>query len=207
MTANQPKPYNPLELRTLAESMVRELLRQPVLPLGSLTPFEGTGVYAIYYSGDFEPYAPIAAKNQGDKWDWPIYVGKAARKGGRKGGFLSDIPPGKALYNRLVQHHAQSITEAQNLEIDDFFCRYLLTEEVFMPLCESLLIDRYTPIWNTVIEGFGIKVTGKNREQQISPWDILHPGRRGRGVKPNKKFRNVADVKKKLTEFIVGLGC
>ena len=34
-------------------------------------PFYGSGVYALYYAGDFKPYAPIS------KTEHPIYVGKA----------------------------------------------------------------------------------------------------------------------------------
>ena len=77
-----------------------------------------------------------------------------------------------------------------------------MTEEVFVPLCEELLIKRYKPVWNDVIKGFGPKVVGKERtSQQTSMWDILHPGRRGRGSAPNKRFKSEADVKKKLEEF------
>ena len=77
-----------------------------------------------------------------------------------------------------------------------------MTEEVFIPLCEELLINRYQPIWNEVIKGFGPKVVGKERTtQQISMWDLLHPGRHGRGAAPNKKYKSAADVRKKLEEF------
>ena len=104
-------------------------------------------------------------------------------------------------FDRLKQH-AESILEARNLEVEDFWCRFLVTEEVFMPLCEDLLIKRYKPVWNKVIKGFGPKVVGKERTtQQTSMWDILHPGRHGRGSAPNKKFKSEAGVLKKLGEF------
>jgi hypothetical protein len=174
--------FNPLALETLAETMVAELLKQPVVPLDSLEPFEGAGVYAIYYTGPFEPYKPVALANRDGNWNWPIYVGKAK-------------------FERL-KNHAESIKEVGNLDIKDFGCRSLVTEEVFIPLCESLLIKRYKPTWNIVVKGFGPKVVGKERtSQQTSMWDILHPGRHGRGSAPNKRYRNAKDVQDKLDDF------
>lgn len=180
--------FNPLALHTLAETMVAELLKQTPIRLDSLIPFQGPGVYAIYYTGSFEPYRPIATANRGEKWGWPIYVGKAQ-------------------FARL-RNHAESIKEASNLDIKDFWCRYLVTEEVFIPLCESLLIKKYAPIWNKeskVITGFGPKVVGKTRTtQQTSMWDILHPGRHGRGSAPHQRFESAKDIEKKLEEFYKG---
>jgi hypothetical protein len=81
-------PYDPLDLETLAESMVKVVLEQEVYPLGGVPSFEGAGVYVIYYTGNYDPYESISQKNKGTRWDQPIYVGEAARKGRRKGGVL-----------------------------------------------------------------------------------------------------------------------
>ncbi len=158
-------PYDPLDLRTLAESMAKVVLEQPVYPLADVPAFDGAGVYIIYYTGTYEPYKPIAHKNKGHKWEQPIYVGEAARKGGRKGGVLVEGPAEKVLFNRL-KNHAYSIRNAKNLDAKDFWCRYLAIKDFFIPLCESLLIDRYIPIWNKVIDGFGNKVVGAERERE-----------------------------------------
>ena len=48
-------------------------------------PFNGAGVYAIYYTGSFDPYRLVAAENKDNLFNWPIYVGKAVPKGGRIG--------------------------------------------------------------------------------------------------------------------------
>jgi Eco29kI restriction endonuclease len=160
-------PYDPLDLRTLAASMAKVVLEQPVHPLEKVPLFEGAGVYVIYHTGDYEPYKSIAQKNKGDKWEQPIYVGEAARKGARKGGVLVEGPAGRVLFNRL-KNHADSIRNTNNLKVDDFWCRYLPTKDFFIPLCESLLIDRYTPIWNKVIDGFGNKVVGAGRDGQLT---------------------------------------
>ena len=43
---------------------------------------------------------------------------------------------------------------------------------------EAQLIRLYTPLWNTVVAGFGIHNPGKGRfGQALSEWDIFHPGR------------------------------
>jgi hypothetical protein len=107
-------PYDPLDLRTLAESMVKVVLEQKVHPLGNVPSFEGAGVYVIYYTGDYEPYKSIAQKNKGRKWNQPIYVGEAARKGGRKGGVLAVGPAGKVLLSRLKNHVDSRNEESQS---------------------------------------------------------------------------------------------
>jgi hypothetical protein len=198
-------PYDPLDLRTLAESMAKVVLEQPVHPLAKVPAFEGAGIYVIYYTGSYEPYKSIAQKNKNQKWEQPIYVGEAARKGGRKGGVLVEGPAGKVLFNRL-KNHLDSIRNTKNLKVDDFWCRYLALKDFFIPLCESLLIDRYTPIWNKVIDGFGNKVVGAGREQeqQKSMWDVLHPGRIGAAAKTNKKYPTDGAVLDKLRKFYAG---
>jgi hypothetical protein len=150
-------PYDPLDLKTLAVSMAKVVLEQPVHRLINVPAFEGAGVYVIYYTGDYTPYKSIAQKNKGQKWNQPIYVGEAARKGARKGGVLAEGPAGKALFERL-KNHVVSIQHVNNLKVADFWCRYLVLKDFFIPLCKSLLIDRYTPVWNKAIDGFGNKV-------------------------------------------------
>ena len=82
----------------------------------------------------------------------PIYVGKAVPPGARKGNF--------------------------GLNIEDFQCRYLAVDDIWIPLGEALLIANFSPIWNKIIDGFGNHDPGKGRYQQLrSRWDTLHPGR------------------------------
>lgn len=47
-------PYNPLAKENLGKSVADALLNSKPLPLGDLPKFGGAGVYAIYYTGDFE---------------------------------------------------------------------------------------------------------------------------------------------------------
>jgi hypothetical protein len=54
----------------------------------------------------------------------------------------------------------------------------LVVDDIWISLGESLLIEKFSPIWNTILVGFGNHDPGKGRyNQQRSPWDTLHPGR------------------------------
>ncbi len=63
------------------------------------------------------------------------------------------------------------------LEVTDFTCRFLVVEETWIGLCESLLIQTSTPLWNTMLDGFGRHVQGVNRRDGISAWHAFHGGR------------------------------
>lgn len=170
-------PYNPLDKLNLGRSVAEALLLSSVSPLSQIGDLLGAGVYAIYFTGDFEPYAPIAEKNKYEKFEQPIYVGKAVPKGARKGGLSFDASKGRALRDRLRQH-AASIEEARNLNLVDFHYRSLIVDDIWIPLGENMMIEQFQPIWNLVIDGFGNKDPGRRRANQYrSPWDVLHPGR------------------------------
>lgn len=171
-----PKPFNPLDKKHLGESVAEAMLEGPVHSLPP-EPFIGAGIYALYYIGNFEPYALMAEANRNDQFQWPIYVGKAVPPGARKGGFGLGADPGTALFKRLSEHY-ESVSAARNLNQNDFYCRYLVVDDIWIPLAESLLIERFQPVWNRILDGFGNYDPGKGRyEQQRSPWDELHPGR------------------------------
>ena len=169
--------YNPLDKINLGRSVAEALLLRPVAPLSQTAELIGAGVYAIYYTGDFEPYRPVAERNRGDAFSQPIYVGKAVPKGARKGGLSYDATTGRPLRDRLRQH-AASINEARNIDLSDFYFRSLVVDDIWIPLGENMMIEEFGPIWNRVIDGFGNKTPGRRRATQYrSAWDVLHPGR------------------------------
>ncbi len=171
-------PYNPLDKSRLGESVAKALLTQPVSPLPPQKQFDGAGIYAIYYLGDIPVYAPMAVRNRGEDPQVPIYVGKAVPPGTRKGRVSLDAPAGTVLFRRLFQH-ARSLEQVTDLDPKDFVCRFLVVEDIWIPLGESLLIRWFEPLWNSHIDGFGIHDPGSGRKAQApSQWDILHPGRR-----------------------------
>jgi hypothetical protein len=194
-------PFNPLDKLHLAESLAQATLMRPLGPLSPKEKFDGAGIYAIYYSGDFELYAPLVKRNRaGDSR--PIYVGKAVPPGARKGGFgVTD--PGTALLKRL-REHSKSIEEAQNLDSGDFACRYLVCDDIWIPLGEALLIEWFQPPWNVLIQGFGIHTPGKGRSKQVrSLWDTLHPGRNLAKDLPANPMSE-ENVVKLVSDFLAG---
>lgn len=165
------QPYDPLDYDNLAKSVVEALLRGPDVVLPPAEPFEGAGVYAIYYHGDFGPYQSLASASSVR----PIYVGKAVPTGARKGGRRSAV--GKELYLRLKEH-SESINQAENLQLRHFRCRYLVVVPVWIALAERFLVEHHQPVWNVAIDGFGNHDPGAGRLGMKRPrWDILHPGR------------------------------
>lgn len=103
-----------------------------------------------------------------------------------------------------LAEHAESIRHSKNLELDDFSCRYLVVDDIWIPLGESLLIQMFSPVWNRVIDGFGNHDPGKGRHQGQRPqWDVVHPGRSwAERLQPNPKSESelLASVAKFFSE-------
>jgi Eco29kI restriction endonuclease len=121
--SSMAEPYNPLNKPHLGKSVVEALLASPLFPLGEIVPFEGAGIYAIYYHGPFEPYGTISNADA----VMPIYVGKAVPSGSRKGASLTTTSTGNWLFRRISEHR-ESINSAQNLSVGDFSARYLAVD-------------------------------------------------------------------------------
>ncbi len=203
MTVKTP-PYNPLDKMNLGKSVAQALLAQAVVALAETAELRGAGVYAIYYIGPFPAYEPVAKPNRSDEFWRPIYVGKAIPKGGRKGGITADASKGTALRDRLRQH-AASIEQAHNLELQDFYYRCLVVDDIWIPLGENMLIETFKPVWNIVIDGFGNKDPGNRRATQYrSSWDVLHPGR-AFAEKLADGETTPEEVSRKLERYFAGL--
>jgi hypothetical protein len=166
--------FDPLDYHVIADTVVSALLQNPLQSLPISTAFTGAGVYLVYYAGDFEPYRTISGT------DIPIYVGKAIPRGGRRGrAALRQIEHSNdpSLFNRL-RDHSQSIDAVENLQLSDFRCRYLVVTQIWIGVAESLLIEKFNPVWNAAVDGFGLHHPGTTRfSQRRSDWDSLHPGR------------------------------
>lgn len=158
-------------LDSLKAQTIEALTESPALPLSNLPELEGRGVYAIYYRGEERLYnmAPELFKSA------PLYVGKAIATGSRKG--ILQKP--RSLGSRLAQH-CKSL-RAAGFDLTDFEAKVLPVDasaESLIPAFESWAIQEYTPLWNSVLDGFGNHDPGKTRLAQApSAWDILHPGR------------------------------
>jgi hypothetical protein len=96
------------------------LNRTPSYQLPPPESFSGTGVYGLYYLGNFGPYKKIACLNVAECTQ-PIYVGKAVPKGWRTARLGSEED--STLYGRL-REYARSIKQGAGLDIKDFKCRF-----------------------------------------------------------------------------------
>lgn len=173
--------FDPSNQETLAKLVILGLIAQPKEPIGNLTHTYGSGVYAIYYSGDHPFYAPIANS------ETPIYVGKADPANPSA---QTPKEQGDRLYRRLADHN-RMIQAAQDFEgtpplgkklnVNDFFVRRLVCATNSQLVAEKHLIQLFRPAWNSEMRVcWGISKHGDNattRKNDRSPWDVLHPGR------------------------------
>jgi len=165
--------FDPTNPKTAGRFVALTLVAQPRHGLGSLQEFYGAGVYAIYYKGPFEAYAPLCGV------DHPIYVGKAEPQDPAA---KDAIGQGVKLFGRLNEH-AKNIRKATStLSIDDFECRFLVVQSGFQTAAEDHLINFFKPIWNSetsICYGLGKHGdSASTRANKRSPWDTMHPGRK-----------------------------
>jgi hypothetical protein len=162
-------PSNPKIIgRFTALAMVGQTRR----PLASIGRFYGSGVYAIYYTGDHELYRPIS------RAETPIYVGKAAPA---MEGARTPRDQGERLAARLNEHRKNIAKASTTLDIADFEARLLVVQSGWERSAEDYLIGLFRPIWNNEVDVlYGLGKHGDaaaTRGNKRSPWDTLHPGR------------------------------
>lgn len=191
--------FNPLDIQNLAHSMVTRMEETAGVGLDDVPKFEGAGIYALYYTGTFPAYRRIAQANAEELRD-PIYIGKAVPSGGRRGVTVS-AGPTYALNKRLADH-AKSVLAAENLDVDDFKVRWLVVEDIWIPLGESAMLRRYQPVWNALVDGFGNHHPGKGRINGIrSLWDTVHPGRSWAPQFPPRPD-SAAEIEQKIEKYL-----
>ncbi len=165
-------------LESVVEEAIEFFNNTPIHLFPPIVGFAGVGVYALYYSGTFQPYSRIAARNL-SQCELPIYVGKAVPPGWRAA-HAAQTEDNRALYGRL-REHMRSIEQGQNLEVEDFRCRFMILQGIesdLIAVVEAHLIRQHRPLWNTAVDGFGNHDPGRGRYNQArSEWDVLHPGR------------------------------
>ncbi len=188
------------------EEIIKDTIRffngTPVHLLPPKEKFHGTGVYAIYYTGGSEYYRDLYEQNRLE-YHQPIYVGKAVPEGWRQAKDKPRSSTTNELFRRL-REHGNSIQLADNLALEDFFCRFMILEDGATHLIgtvEAALTRHYKPIWNTMIDGFGNHDPGSGRYNQArSEWDILHPGRAW-ATKCIGKSASLEEVKENIAQY------
>ncbi|WP_160118243.1 Eco29kI family restriction endonuclease [Pannonibacter phragmitetus] len=190
--------FDPTEPSLIGRFISIALVAQPRQRLEDLKGFYGAGVYALYYVGDFTPYAPVS------RTETPIYVGKADPEGNPK----SPVDQGTKLFDRLKEHR-KSIRKVEGIDSNHFECRYLAVQSGYQAAAERHLISLFKPLWNNETKIlFGIGKHGDSAETRTnnkSPWDTLHPGREWAKGNPEAVSRDaiVARVERHFTTATV----
>lgn len=176
--------FDPSDPKTVGRMVSIALLAQPRVPLDSIKPTYGSGVYAIYYEGAHPLYARIAGT------ETPIYVGKADPSSGDAS---TPREQGARLTGRLMEH-AGTISTAEHyasvnslparlrpIALSEFTCRRLVCATNAQLVAERHLIRTFWPVWNSDTKAcWGMSKHGdaaKTRKNKRSPWDVVHPGR------------------------------
>jgi hypothetical protein len=190
---------------TAMEEIIKDTIRffngTPIHKLSPAVRFNGAGVYVVYYIGQNKYYQELYQQNRLE-FAQPIYVGKAVPSGWRQAKSINDTTTTE-LYKRLKEHE-KSINQVQNLEKEDFYCRFIVLEDsasYLIGTLEAALIRYYRPIWNTQIDGFGNHDPGSGRYNQAkSEWDILHSGRTW-AEKCVGKSASIEQIEAKILEY------
>jgi hypothetical protein len=187
--------FDPTAPKIVSKLVAETLLLQRRYPLQSMVDarFYGAGVYAIYYTGDFDVYRPVSGK------EYPLYVGKADPAEMHAN---SPREQGEKLSTRL-RDHARSIRGTINLKLEDFECRYLVVRSAWVETAEDHLIEHFKPVWNKELKvcyGFGKHGDDPDtRGNKRSPWDTLHPGRNWATREGNARgSKTVAEIKREI---------
>lgn len=165
--------FDPSNPKIIGRFTALALLAQERVPLSAVPAFYGSGVYAIYYRGDYPLYAPIRAT------ETPIYVGQAAPA---ERNARSARDQGQRLAARLSEHRKNIAKAESSLSLQDFEARYLVVQSNWETAAEDYLIHLFRPLWNNETKlVFGLGKHGDaatTRANKRSPWDTLHPGRK-----------------------------
>jgi hypothetical protein len=169
----------------IAKQVAMTFMEQPLYRLPPEIAFSGTGIYGLFYVGKRYLYKGMLPEE-------PVYLGVS-----------KSLTPGRDVRGRLNDHAASISSVSGSLKLEDFGCRFLLVRRIFATLAEDYLIERYQPIWNKCLKGFGNRALGGGRHdtQQRSLWDTLYPGRsQAERNRPNRL--SAQQVKDKVDRFI-----
>ncbi|HKY81973.1 hypothetical protein AI27_00955 [Sphingomonas sp. BHC-A] len=174
--------FDPSDPKIVGRMVSLALLAQPLVRLTDIRSSYGSGVYAIYYSGDHPLYAGISRS------ETPIYVGKADPANDDAS---TTREQGARLTARLLEHAGTIATAAgyadqlpnglSPIRLEDFLSRRLVCATNAQLVAEKHLIRTFWPVWNAETKAcWGMSKHGdaaSTRANKRSPWDVVHPGR------------------------------
>lgn len=164
--------FDPSNPKLVGRFVALAMVAQDRRPLSTIPKFYGSGVYAIYYKGNFPAYQPIS------NTETPIYVGKASPS---LSNARTPVEQGAKLIGRLSDHRKNIEKAKSTLDLADFEFRSLVVQSGWETAAEDYLIHFFRPIWNnetSILYGLGKHGdSATTRANKRSPWDTLHPGR------------------------------
>lgn len=164
-----PDRCDPLSTEQITRTVCEAFERQPLISMrDGISPFEGSGLYALYYAGDtLDLYRPLS------RTGIPLHVGRSAT---RESVFPAsqDSRTTRPLHARLRRHRAALMTA--QLPLDEFQFRALLVPEPFARAGELALLTNYRPLWNSSrLSGFSsVGTRGVARAAERSRWEAVH---------------------------------
>jgi len=172
--------FDPGDPAIVGRFIALAMFAQPRIPLLEVDRFHGSGVYALYYRGDFRAYGPISGT------ETPIYVGKVDPG---QDTARTPLEQGDKISSRLKDHLRTLGKASSTLAVTDFDCRFLVVQSGWQVAAEDYLINLFQPVWNSETDiCFGVGKHGdapSTRSNRRSPWDTLHPGREWAWRDPN----------------------
>lgn len=180
--------FDPANPKIIGRFISLALVAQGRVKLSAVERFYGSGVYAIYYTGEFGLYKSLA------KTETPIYVGKA---GPAIPNARTPMEQGDRLARRLEDHRRNIAKATSTISIDDFDCRFLVVQSGYETASEDYLIHLFRPVWNNetnILYGLGKHGDdAETRANKRSPWDTIHPGREW-ATKTKEDARSAAQI-------------
>jgi len=185
--------FHPINLeirRNIGPRIVNALLKSPERPLaiamGTLEGVKARGMFTLYPRGDFP--------------DFPAYRGyvNASLRGCRVPIFVGTASG--PLYRRLERWY-NILDEVDNLTPEQFTCRYLLLDKLYLPEGKEEVRRQFMPLWNVYLKGHGNNDLGiTHGAQERSRFDTVHPGRSGTRGRSRKETPRQIELK--ITEHM-----
>lgn len=164
--------FDPSNPKVVGRFVALALVAQDRHRLSDIPKFYGSGIYAIYYTGDFPAYQAISDS------ETPIYVGKASPNASNA---RTPLEQGAKLCARLNEHGKNIAKAVTTLNLSDFEFRSLVVQSGWETAAEDYLIHLFRPIWNSetdILYGLGKHGdAATTRANRRSPWDTFHTGR------------------------------
>ncbi len=185
--------FDPSNPKVVGRFVALAMVAQQCHSLEHIPRTYGSGVYALYYTGDFAPYRPISGS------ETPIYVGQASPA---LSNARTPLEQGPKLCGRLTDHRKNIGKVLNTLRLSDFEFRSLVVQSGWETAAEDYLIHLFRPIWNNetnILYGLGKHGdSATTRANRRSPWDTLHPGRSW-AAQSTQDAKSVSQIEHELT--------